>query len=415
MTYQTGFRNEFQTEVKTGILPVGQNAPQKLPEGLIAEQISGTAFTAPRANNFRTWVYRKYPSVIQGAPVQTSFPSWKTAPLPTGQTPLQLRWNPVPSLKDLSFLEGIQTYVATGDPHSFSGSAIHAYQCDRSMDCFFQNSDAEMVILPEQGSLIIFTELGKLEISPGFLGVIPRGILFRVEVQSYSRGYVCENYGQPFTLPELGPIGANGLAHSRDFETPCAFVDLKAPTDIITKFDGSFWKSERKKSPLDVYAWHGNYAPYRYHLLRFNTMGTVSVDHPDPSIYTVLTSPSSIPGTANMDFVIFPWRWLVGENTFRPPYYHRNVMSEFMGLIHGEYDAKKKGFVPGGASLHNCMQPHGPSREVFEKESTKELAPEKLENTLAFMFESQTIYRTTAEAQKTPWIQSDYLDCWKWD
>ena len=165
---------------------------------------------------------------------------------------------------------------------------------------------------------------------------------------------------------------------------------------------------------IDVVGWHGNYAPYKYDLTRFNTMNTVSFDHPDPSIFTVLTSPSAKPGTANVDFVIFPPRWMVGEDTFRPPYFHRNVMSEYMGLINGVYDAKPAGgFEPGGGSLHNCMTPHGPETEAFNAASNAKLKPEYLGSTLAFMFESSLVYSPTRHGLETPALQKNYLNCWR--
>ena len=197
--------------------------------------------------------------------------------------------------------------------------------------------------------------------------MIPRGIKFRVDLpDGASRGYICESYGAPFRLPELGAIGANGLANARDFLAPvAAFEDLDADCRIVAKFLGKLWVAEIDHSPLDVVAWHGNYAPYKYDLARFNCINTVSFDHPDPSIYTVLTSPSGV------DFAIFPPRWLVAEHTFRPPWFHRNLMNEFMGLIFGKYDAKAEGFLPGGASLHNCMSGHGPDAETYERASTR--------------------------------------------
>jgi homogentisate 1,2-dioxygenase len=224
---------------------------------------------------------------------------------------------------------------------------------------------------------------------------------------------VCENYSELLRLPELGPIGANGLANPRDFLTPvAAFEDRTGPCELIAKFDGGFWRTELPASPLDVVAWHGNYAPYKYDLATFNTIGTVSFDHPDPSIFTVLTSPSGQPGVANVDFVIFPPRWMVAEDTFRPPWFHRNVMSEFMGLIHGAYDAKASGFAPGGASLHNCMSGHGPDAETFEKASHAALTPAKIDNTLAFMFETRLVIRPTPFALTTPALQADYDQAW---
>ena len=275
------------------------------------------------------------------------------------------------------------------------------------------NADGELLIVPQQGTLTLVTELGILEVPPLHVAVVPRGVRFRVDVNGPSRGYVCENYGAPFRLPELGPIGSNGLANPRDFETPVAwFEDKDEPTELVQKFQGGLWSTTLDHSPFDVVAWHGNLAPYRYDLTRFNTINTVSFDHPDPSIFTVLTAPTDTPGTANVDFVIFPPRWMVAEETFRPPWFHRNVMSEFMGLIHGAYDAKEGGFAPGGASLHNQMNGHGPDRASYEKAVAATLAPHKIEDTMAFMFESRAVIRPTRWAMQTPAMQLDYDNCW---
>ena len=416
LQYQAGFGNEFATEAIAGALPVGQNSPQRAPLGLYAEQLSGTAFTAPRAHNLRSWLYRIRPSVVHRPFKQIQNKLWQSAPFTDAPpTPNQLRWNPLP-LPDqpTDFVDGMMTMAGNGDVAAQVGMAAHVYAANVSMARFFYNADGELLIVPQEGELTIRTELGVIEIAPGEIAVVPRGVKFRVEHTDEVRGYVCENYGAPFRLPELGPIGANGLANARDFLTPtAAYENEDGDFRLVSKFQGNLWEAEINHSPLDVVAWHGNYAPYKYDLARFNAMNTVSFDHPDPSIFTVLTSPSDTAGTANADFVIFPPRWMVAEHTFRPPWFHRNVMSEFMGLIHGEYDAKPSGFLPGGASLHNCMSPHGPDAEAFEKASNAELSPKKYENTLAFMFESRYVLRTTAFALETDALQQDYWECWQ--
>jgi homogentisate 1,2-dioxygenase len=448
LKYQTGFGNEFATEAVEGALPVGQNSPQRAPLGLYAEQFSGTAFTAPRASNKRTWTYRIRPSVLHKPFKQIDNKLFRSSPFDEiVTTPNQLRWDPLPiPAEPTDFIDGITTIAGNGDSFAQTGMAVHIFACNKGMgDRYFYNADAEMLIVPEMGRLGILTELGLIQVGPGSVAVIPRGLKFRVEPASVSsptvregadsveggaltdvratdtnptdtvaRGYICENYGQQFRLPDLGPIGANGLANPRDFETPVAwYEDRDAPCEIVAKFGGNLWSCQIDHSPLDVVAWHGNYAPYRYDLRRFNTIGSISFDHPDPSIFTVLTSPSDIQGTANCDFVIFPDRWLVAENTFRPPWYHRNTMSEYMGLIYGAYDAKEEGFVPGGGSLHNQMSAHGPDLEAFEKASNAELAPQKLEGTMAFMFESRYILRPTKFAMECPQLQKDYGDVWQ--
>jgi len=415
--YLTGFGNHFATEAVAGALPRGQNSPQKVPFGLYAEQLSGTAFTAPRGENRRSWLYRLRPTAThrrfqpyQGAPLLRSAPFDELPP-----TPNRLRWDPLPIPEEATdFVDGLVTYAGNGDVANGAGIGIHLYAANRSMEVrAVQNADGEMLIVPQVGGLTIVTELGRIEVAPLQIALIPRGLRFRVELAGPSRGYICENYGLPFRLPDLGPIGSNGLANPRDFEAPVAwFEDKDEPHEIVQKFQGRLWTTSLDHSPFDVVAWHGNLAPCRYDLRRFNTINTVSFDHPDPSIFTVLTSPSEIHGTANCDFVIFPPRWMVAEHTFRPPWFHRNVMSEFMGLIEGAYDAKQGGFAPGGASLHNQMAGHGPDRASYEKAASADLKPHKIEETMAFMFESRWVIRPTRWAAESPLCQLDYDECW---
>jgi homogentisate 1,2-dioxygenase len=412
-----GFGNHVSTEAVPGALPQGRNSPQKVPFGLYAEQLSGTAFTAPRSENRRSWLYRLRPAAEH--PPFRPGPHDRMRSAPFGDAPVspnRLRWDPLPYPDGaVDWLDGLVTYAGNGDVGTGRGVGIHLYACSASMQgrAFF-NSDGELLIVPQEGALRIVTELGVLPLEPLQVAVIPRGVRLRVELAGdRARGYVCENYGALFRLPDLGPIGANGLANPRDFETPAAwFEDREEPFELVQKFQGALWSTMIDHSPFDVVAWHGNLAPYRYDLRRFNTINTVSFDHPDPSIFTVLTSPSDTPGTANCDFVIFPPRWMVAEDTFRPPWFHRNVMSEFMGLIQGAYDAKDGGFAPGGASLHNCMNGHGPDRASYEKAIAAELAPHKIADTMAFMFETRHVIRATDFAAGAPHLQGDYDEVW---
>ena len=417
--YLSGFGNEFATEAVAGALPQGQNAPQKHPLGLYTEQFSGSPFTAPRGSNRRTWCYRIRPSVTHRP--FTEIPSRLIRSGPFDEvpvTPNQLRWDPLPVPKEpTDFVDGMVTMGGNGDPSLQTGAAIHLYTLNTSMrDRFFYDADGEMLVVPQKGDLAILTELGNLRVAPGEVCVLPRGLKFRVELleDDHARGYLCENYGAPFRLPDLGPIGANGLANPRDFLAPAAaFEDREGNFQVIAKFQGRLWAADIDHSPLDVLGWHGNYAPYKYDLARYNCINTVSFDHPDPSIYTVLSSPTAIAGTANVDFVIFPPRWQVAEHTFRPPWFHRNIMNEFMGLIAGAYDAKAEGFVPGGASLHNCMSGHGPDAETYERASTADLQPRYLDDTLAFMFETRLVIRPTKFAMETKIRQHEYFECWQ--
>jgi homogentisate 1,2-dioxygenase len=418
LAYQTGFGNQFATEARPGALPVGRNSPQRPPLGLYAEQISGTAFTAPRSDNRRSWTYRTRPSVVHRRYARIDNGRIRSAPFNEVEaTPSQLRWSPFPiPERPTDFVEGIVTVGGNGDTSQQIGMAAHIYAANRSMtDRYFYNADGEMLLVPQLGRLRLITELGILDVAGGEIALLPRGLRFRVELpDGPSRGYICENYGQLFRLPELGPLGANGLANARDFLAPvAAYEDIEDDFRVVAKFQGNLWEAEIDHSPLDVVAWHGNYAPYKYDLARFSTIGAVSFDHADPSIFTALTSPSDMPGVANVDFVIFPPRWMVAEHTFRPPYFHRNVMSEFMGLIFGQYDAKEEGFTPGGASLHNCMSAHGPDADAFEKARDADLKPQRYENTLAIMFESRYVIRPTKFAMETEARQEDYFECWQ--
>ena len=419
LEYMSGFGNDFETEALPDALPQGQNSPQKCNYGLYGEQLSGTAFTAPRNQNERTWCYRIRPSVKHSKRyTKIHLPYWKTAPsvIPEVTSLGQYRWDPIPhSEETLDWLSGMRTMTTAGDVNTQIGMASHIYLANTSMvDTCFYSADSELIIIPQEGVLRFNTELGIMDIEPQEIAIIPRGLLFKVEIiEGPARGFVCENYGQKFDLPNRGPIGANCLANRRDFKIPkAAFEDNDRPTKVIIKWCGEFHQTEINHSPLDVVAWHGNYAPCKYDLRNYCPIGAVLFDHPDPSLYTVLTAPSGVEGTANIDFVLFRDRWLVTENTFRPPWYHKNIMSELMGNIFGQYDAKPTGFVPGGMSLHNMMLPHGPDKDAFENASDAELLPEKLSNTMSFMFETRFPQHLTKFAAEEAPLQDNYIDCW---
>jgi homogentisate 1,2-dioxygenase len=417
LLYQSGFGSHFSSESLPGALPA-QNSPQRCPFGLYAEQFSATAFTAPRAFNRRSWLYRIRPAVTHGPfrPMDSGLLTSDFSVMPT--PPDQLRWSPLPMpVKPTDFLDGLVTLAGNGDPHTQSGCGIHLYAANRSMTRrVFYCADGELLIVPQSGGLLLTTELGRLSVEPLEIAVIPRGMRFRVELaDDTARGYVCENFGAAFRLPDLGPIGSNGLACERDFSTPVAWYEDRDEThELVAKFMGRLWRAEMDHSPFDVVAWRGNCAPYKYDLRRFNTMGSISYDHPDPSIFLVLQSITDTPGVDGIDFVLFPPRWLVMEDTFRPPWFHRNVASEFMGLIEGRYDAKAGEFVPGGASLHNCMSGHGPDAVNFERASRADTSkPEHITNTMAFMFETRCVIRPTRLALESTLLQPDYMDCWR--
>ncbi len=417
LAYQSGFGNEFATEALPGALPVGQNSPQRVAYGLYAEQLSATAFTAPRSENRRSWLYRIRPAALHApfrrigdGAIVSRFGETAAAPNP-------LRWDPLPvPAAPADFIDGLTTMAGNGAPASMSGCAIHLYACNRPMQRYFHDADGELLLVPQQGRLRLATELGVLEVEPQEIAVIPRGIRFRVDLpDGDARGYVCENYGAPLALPDLGVIGSNGLANPRDFLAPvAAYEDREGDFELVAKFNGALWSAAIDHSPLDVVAWHGNCTPYKYDLRRFNAMGSTSFDHPDPSIFLVLQARSDTPGVDTLDFVVFPPRVLAMQHTFRPPWFHRNVASEFMGLIHGAYDAKAEGFLPGGASLHNSMTGHGPDADTFLRASAADTTqPQYIRDTMAFMFETRCVLHPTAAALASPALQQDYWRCWQ--
>ncbi len=418
LEYLHGFRNHHESEAISGTLPIGQNAPQKVAHGLYAEQLSGSAFTTPRAHNLHSWLYRIHPTVLQSAGATRLHPRgalFTVNDFILPQPPLPMRWSPIDYTNEKTdFIGGLIPVGMSGSFHNPSAAAYLYKIQHASSTLFYSNSDAEWLWIPQSGELQLDTEFGSLQIKPGQIAVIPRGVKFRIQLLSEKAcGYLCENYKTPLMLPELGPIGANGLANSRDFCIPKAqYEDIAGSYELITKFQQNLWNIDINHSPLNVVAWHGNYTPYQYDLSHFNTMNTVSFDHPDPSIFTVLTSPSDTIGTANLDFVIFPERWMVAEHTFRPPYFHRNIMSELMGLIYGQYDAKETGFEPGGISLHNCMVSHGPDAQAFHKASEQTLKPQYYKGTLAFMLETRQVWHVTHQMLNHEMRQKDYPGCW---
>ncbi|XP_018023257.1 homogentisate 1,2-dioxygenase [Hyalella azteca] len=419
LKYLSGFGSELATEALEGALPEGQNSPQVCPYGLYAEQLSGTAFTAPREANKRAWLYRIRPSVVHKPFVASSSKHNLDYDFDSRHpNPNQLRWKPfsLPSART-TWVEGLHTVCGAGDPKSRHGVAIHVYLCNTSMvDSAFCNADGDLLIVPQQGTLHLTTEFGLLKVGVGEIVVVQQGMRFAVEVSGAARGYVLEVYDAHFVLPNLGPIGANGLANPRDFLAPvAAYEDRDVPFTIIQKYQNHLFEARQDHSCFDVVAWHGNYYPYKYDLNRFMVVNATAFDHCDPSIFTVLTCPSLKPGVAIADFVIFPPRWAVQEHTFRPPYYHRNTMTEFMGLLYGNYEAKETGFLPGGATLHSMMTPHGPDAQCFNAASTEALVPKRVaDGTQSFMFETSLGLGLTEWGEKTCCaIDDEYFKCWQ--
>jgi len=417
LKYLSGFGNEFLSEALPGAVPSGQNNPQICPYGTYAEQISGTAFTAPRTENLRAWLYRIRPSVQHSPFVASDGQAMDYAFETAKPNPNQLRWHPFPlPLPPTTWVEGLHTLAGAGDPRARAGIAVHVFACNANMvDQATYNADGDYLIVPQQGALHLKTEFGRMLVKPGEIAVIQQGMRFSVDVEGPTRGYVLEVYDNHFMLPTLGPIGANGLANPRHFLTPVAWYEDKEVKQfkIIAKYQNKLFSSVQKHSCFDVVGWAGNYVPYKYDLSLFMVINATAFDHADPSIFTVLTCPSPKPGTAIADFVIFPPRWAVQDKTFRPPYYHRNCMTEFMGLIEGNYEAKEEGFRPGGATLHSMMTPHGPDAGCFRGASTGELKPARVaDGTMAFMFESCLGLGLTSWAEKTS-VDKNYWQCWQ--
>ena len=414
--YQSGFGNEFATEALPGALPPRGNSPQRPPYGLYAEQLSGTAFTAPRAANRRTWLYRIRPAAVLREPFlpSTAGRQWLShfGDVPT--PPDAMRWDPLPLPPAEAHVDFIDGMVSMGGN---AGCGIHRYAANQSMaGRYFYDADGELLIVPEHGRLVLATELGVLAVEPQEFAVIPRGVRFQVRLpDGVARGYVCENTGAHLRLPDLGVIGSNGLAHPRDFLSPVAsYEDLEGDFELLAKFRGHFWSARLDHSPLDVVAWHGSGAPYKYDLRRFNPIGSISYDHPDPSIFLVLHAPSATPGVDSLDFVAFAPRVLAMQDTFRPPWFHRNLAGEFMGLVHGVYDAKAEGFAPGGASLHNSMTGHGPDADTFARASAADTRKaDVIRDTMAFMFETPLPIDVTRAALESPLLQREYYRCWQ--
>jgi homogentisate 1,2-dioxygenase len=334
---------------------------------------------------------------------------------------------PDPAERACHFVQGLHSTGGTGEPTAGEGLAIHNYVANCSMDdCAFTNADGDFLIVPQQGALTVRTEFGVMHVAPKEICVVQRGMRFSVGVEGPSRGYVLELFGHNhFQLPDLGPIGANGLANPQDFLHPvAAYEDREDITyTMLTKFGGKLFQCQQAFSPFNVVAYRGNYVPYKYDLRKFCCMNSVTYDHPDPSIYTVLTCQSDTPGVAIADFVIFPPRWMVMEHSFRPPWYHRNCMCEYMGMIYGVYDAKsggsgKKGekpttgFVPGGGSLHSPMQAHGPDHGAYSKAMAVDLKPHFFDGGLAFMFETKYTLKLTAWAASAENRDVEYHKTW---
>lgn len=426
--YLRGFFGDgYQSEALEGAVPEKYNSPQLAPHGLYAEQLSGTPFTKGRRVLERTWLYKIQPSAGHQRAAYRPVSNPSAFPMllkPKHATPAQKRWPPVPLPADSQQIDWVHGMVCTagaGSEETKAGIRIYHYAANISMgNSSFCSSDGDILILPEKGELDVVTEMGRMQVRPGEVCCIQRGIKYKVDIVDGKavRGYACETFEGAFHPPDLGPMGTNGLANPRDFMRPSAwYEDKQCDWMHYQKFLGEMFELPQSRSPFDTVGWHGNYIPWKYDLARFCAINSVTYDHVDPSSFTVVTSQTGgrEPGTASCDFVIFPPRWMVQEGTFRPPYYHRNCMSEYMGNISGQYEAKAQGFVPGAATLHSCMAGHGPDVQGFEgaiKIDTTKPMHLGFDN-LAFMFESAYILRLTDYAVTTNPAEADYWKVWQ--
>ena len=413
LEYQSGLGNELQTESIPGALPIGQNSPQRPPLGLVSELVSGTTFSAPRSLNRRSYLFRIRPSVLRGRFERRANGPFLTPPFGVEPSPNHYCWHPFQRLEPgKDFVDGVATLMGNGSPGEQAGMAIHVYAATKSMnDRIFSNADGEMLIVPHVGDIRVCTEYGILELGLGDLAVIPRGTKFRVElVGDRATGFVCENFGLPLRLPELGLIGSNGLANVADFEIPvAAFEERSASIELVHKLAGNLWSARMDHSPLDVVAWRGTLYPYKYDLRRFVGLGTVTIDHPDPSIFSVLTSPSDSVLGPNFDVMALTPRWIVAERSFRPPGYHRNCVAEFIALLQGAY----AGLPPGSTTLTNPWTEHGPETETLAVAREMALAPVKVDDMLLVLIESRFPVQVTDFAETASEMVRDYTDRWK--
>ncbi|KAK0434287.1 homogentisate 1,2-dioxygenase [Armillaria borealis] len=400
--YQVGFGNRFASEAIPGILPQGQNHPQKNKYGLYMEGMTGSPFVAPRPQNLHAFMYRIRPSLDHKKFVRLpDSPDMESNFLPTNPkvhiSPTQLNWAPppFPSSKDeVDFIAGLKTIGGNGEPTAREGLALHIYLANADMkNKAFCDSDGDMLVVPQQGRLDVQTEFGRMMVRPGELMVIQKGMKFKVSLpDGPSRGYVQEIFGSHFELPDLGPIGGHGMANPRDFEVPLASFEIDE-TSWEGKIGGQLFSAAQDHIPFDVVAWQGNYVPYKYAMEKFIFVGSVSKDHLDPSVFTVLTAKSKATGIPLVEILTVSERWNVASDTFRPPYYHRNNATEILCFISGERGGR---YVPGGIVLQTVFCPHGPPPEVHKAAIVAELKPERIsKGSMAIAIETPMILSMT--------------------
>ncbi|KAH9884385.1 homogentisate 1,2-dioxygenase [Xylariomycetidae sp. FL2044] len=427
--YQIGFGNRFATEAIPGVLPQACNTPQRCKYDLISEQLNGTPFISPRATLLHAWFYRIHPSVkhrpLKRLPKNEDLEAVFSPLNPDVEfTPQDLGWDKFPHPKGadavdmIDFIDGLKTIGGHGDPTLKEGLAVHMYMANTSMpNRAFCNNDGDMLIIPQEGRLDIQTEFGRLMVRPGELVVVQAGMRFTVGLpDGPSRGYIQEIFGSHYELPELGPVGSNGMAQPRDFEIPVASFDVDlSPWTVVVKLAGALFAYEQDHTPYDVVGWHGNYAPYKYAMEKFISSATVDRDQSDPSIYCVLTARSKIPGVSLSDFLVFTPKWCSTRNTFRPPYYHRNVATEIMGMPYGTWHGSATMLEPGGLTYEPSYMPHGESYERWKEATGADLQPARVgEGAMAFMMHiSGHVSLTQYALQRCTTLQPIQADMWQ--
>ena len=418
---QGGFANAFESEALPDALPRDQNSPRLSAYGLYAEQINATGFVARREHNRRSWVYRIRPAAQHSKLEPLDHPTYRQDFDLDNPEPNLSGWAPLPMPDSpTDFVDGIYTLGGSGGAEVRRGFAVHLYVANRSMENrSFYNADGEMLLVPQQGKLTLQTESGVLDVDPGMVAIIPRGLKFSVLLrEDHARGYIGEVFGRSFHLPERGPVGANGLADSRHFRAPVAYHEnrLVPGYSITAKFCGKLFGATQDYSPYDVVAWHGDYTPYVYELRHFSPVINGRMDHADPSIFSVLTAPLDEEGANNLDFVFFPPRWDVSEGTFRPPFFHRNAVTEINGIIRDPAGYKAP-FYSGGCFITPAMTAHGIRAGGVEgflsmSDEAADRPHRFRDNSMWFQFETVLPFYLTSWAKKAGQRIDDWHHIW---
>lgn len=415
-----GFGGHHRGEALAGAVPGRQNTPRHAPYGLHSEQVSGTGFVAPRRENLRSWLYRIRPSAqhTRFSPVDHPRVSHD---FEIQSSPNLSAWSQIvdDSEGPQDFVAGLTTLGGAGNPALRRGFALHGYRATADMeDHAFTNADGDLLVLPQQGRLIALTEFGALEVEPGEVLLLPRGLRVSILVpDGEAQGYAAEIFAGHFQLPERGPIGANGLVDERHFRGPTPYYeDRLAPGFRMThKFGGALSEATQDHSPFDVVGWHGAYLPLAYRFSAFSPVSNTAFDHTDPSAFTVLSAALDEEGANALDLVVFPARWDPTEHTFKPPYFHRNVTTEINGII--EDPSLNAPFTTGMVFVTPSMTPHGVRAGAVERflaksDEAADRPTKSSSKSLWFQFETALHFHRTEWAKRTDLAKEDWPDVW---